>query len=205
MLASSIRRRALVATASVMAAVGGALLASGIDTAVSAAQHEPPAALIEPVGTEPATTAPSATPPAARPHAVQEAASRPEQDQPSPAGREAPSTSRKPAEPRTVRISPVTALYSQAAVDTGALVTWMTSPTCLLAGHNTMGWAWMDDLPNGTRVRVLTGPCAGLYEVYAHRSQSQKGGPVPAWMSGPDLVLQTCKTRGMGFSLARRL
>jgi len=81
----------------------------------------------------------------------------------------------------------------------------MTSPTCLLAGHNTMGWSYLDDIPNGSIVNVKTGPCKGKYKVVAHRSQSRKGGPVPSWMSNYDLVLQTCKTVGMGFSAAKRI
>jgi hypothetical protein len=104
----------------------------------------------------------------------------------------------------TIRVEPVAG--DQDTIDTGALVTWMTAPVCLLAGHNTMGWAWMDDLPAGTRVEVGGGPCAGTYEAYANREQGARGGPVPAWMrdEGLALVLQTCKTRGMGFTLLRR-
>lgn len=126
---------------------------------------------------------------------------------PSAGGRSLPVTAKKKAKPRVVVLRPVTALGSQRTIDKGKLVTWMTSPVCLLAGHNTMGWYWMDDLKTGTIVKVKTGPCRGTYKVYARKTQARKGGPVPGWMSDPklDLVLQTCKTRGMGFSLLRRI
>lgn len=107
---------------------------------------------------------------------------------------------------RTYTLSPVTALGSQKAVDRGYLVTWMTRPTCLLAGHDNMGWAWLDNVPNGSVVKVTRGPCAGRYRVITHKWQAQKGGPIPPWMSGYDLVLQTCTGKtGMGFSAARRI
>lgn len=107
---------------------------------------------------------------------------------------------------KTYTLSPVTALGSQKTVDRGYLVTWMTRPTCLLAGHDNMGWAWLDNVPNGSVVKVTRGPCAGKYRVVTHKWQARKGGPIPAWMSSYDLVLQTCTGRtGMGFSAARRI
>lgn len=107
----------------------------------------------------------------------------------------------------TVHVDPVTAIGSQDAVDTGQLVTWTTDPVCVLAGHNTMGWAWMDDLERGSVVKVGAGPCQGVYQVIGHRRQDVKGGPIPDWMADPaiDLVLQTCQIRGMGFSLLQRV
>jgi hypothetical protein len=186
--------------------VGGLvlLIAPGVVAALAAAQSERvPAELIEvPARTAEPVAEPTVTPEPTRGRAQVQERRAPRPEVARPPVRDLPETA-----PRTVRLAPVTALADQGVVDTGKLVTWMTSPVCLLAGHNTMGWAWMDDLATGTRVRVVAGPCAGLYEVYGHRSQSRKGGPVPAWMSAPelDLVLQTCKTRGMGFSLLRRV
>ncbi|MEU7752777.1 hypothetical protein [Micromonospora sp. NPDC049171] len=111
-----------------------------------------------------------------------------------------------PPQAPTTRLAPVTAIHSQAAIDRGALVTWTTSPTCLLAGHDTMGWAWLDDLPAGRVVRVVSGPCAGTYQVVGRRWQPRKGGTMPHWASRYDLVLQTCTgPSGTGFSTARRL
>lgn len=109
---------------------------------------------------------------------------------------------------KEVVLHPVTAFFSQATVDKGKLVTWTTSPTCILAGHDSMGWAWLDNVATGKTVVVATGPCSGRYVVYGHRHQQQKGGPIPGWMADPglDLVLQTCTgSSGMGFALARKL
>lgn len=118
----------------------------------------------------------------------------------------APSPTRTTSVPRTVNLYPVTALYSQATIDRGKLVTWMTSPTCLLAGHDTRGWYWLDTIKTGTIVNVKAGPCAGKYKIVGHKWQSVKGGPIPSWMSNYDLVLQTCTgSSGMGFSTAVKI
>lgn len=107
--------------------------------------------------------------------------------------------------PKVIRLSPVTAIGSQKTIDQGKLVTWMTEPTCLIAGHNTRGWAWLDNVATGKTVVVKTGPCQGTYKVVGHRWQSVKGGPVPSWMASYGLILQTCTGRsGMGFSLLKR-
>lgn len=126
---------------------------------------------------------------------------------PRPTTAKSPRPTTKPtATPRTIRLAPVTAIASQATIDRGKLVTWMTRPTCLLAGHDTMGWSWLDNIATGTIVKVTTGPCSGTYKVVGHKWQSVKGGPVPSWMSNYDLVLQTCTgSSGMGFSIANRL
>lgn len=119
-----------------------------------------------------------------------------------------PANTPKPANQKVITLAPVTAFYSQATIDRGKLVTWMTEPVCLIAGHDSMGWNWLDDIATGRTVKVTTGPCAGTYRVSDHRHQSAKGGPAPAWMSDPgiDLVLQTCTgSSGMGFSLAVRI
>lgn len=171
-----------------------------------ASGKEVPAEFLEDTGPR-ASAEPSRSAAPERPTAVvgQREARRTPEPRPSTAP-ELPVTAKKKAKPRVVVLRPVTALGSQRTIDKGKLVTWMTSPVCLLAGHNTMGWYWMDDLKTGTVVTVKTGPCRGTYKVYARKSQARKGGPVPGWMSDPklDLVLQTCKTRGMGFSLLRR-
>jgi hypothetical protein len=115
----------------------------------------------------------------------------------------APKLPPEPVGPRTIVLSPVTAIGDQTVLDTGALTTWMITPTCLLAGHDTMGWYWLDDIPLGTVLAVNAGPCAGRYEVTGHRWQPVKGGPIPDWMASTDLILQTCTgTSGMGFTIA---
>jgi hypothetical protein len=148
-----------------------------------------------------ATVTPETTPHPAAPRVYERAAVQVVQ-----APRPAPVPSH-PLNAATITLSPVTALYSQAAVDRGRLVTWMTDPVCLLAGHDTRGWNWIDDIAIGRTVVVTSGPCAGRYRVAGHRWQSVKGGPIPAWMSDPsiDLVLQTCTgATGMGFSILVR-
>jgi hypothetical protein len=199
-----VRRTALLVV--VAFAVIALVLGIGVVADLAAAQRSEtiPAELIE--GNPPpvvAAPSPSADPvPPARPHAVAER----REVKPAPSTRP-PSLPVTAAKPKTIKLAPVTVLGSQRTIDKGKLVTWMTSPVCLLAGHNTMGWAWMDDLRNGTVVKVTAGPCRGTYKVYARKSQARKGGPVPGWMSDSrlDLVLQTCKTRGMGFALLRRV
>lgn len=183
--------------------VAGAVTVPGL---ASSMQTEPPAQFVEQAA---APVPPSASPaPVPATAAVQprevKASPRPSPTGPRPA---LATTGKKVKKPRVIVLRPVTALGSQRTLDKGSLVTWMTSPVCLIAGHNTMGWAWLDDLRTGTVVKVRSGPCSGEYKVYSHRSQSRKGGPVPGWMSDLklDLVLQTCKTRGMGFSLLRRV
>jgi len=127
---------------------------------------------------------------------------------PQPEPEPAPKAEPKPAGPPVVTLSPITAFESQAAVDTGALVTWFDPGVwglCLLAGHDNMGWYWLDDLAVGTIVRVTQGPCTGEYEVGGHERQPVKGGKAPDWMWNYDLILQTCTgSSGTGFSLAMR-
>ena len=151
----------------------------------------------------PVVTGPGSTPTPERLRQANRAVSRPPKPEPTPEPK--PERETTPTS-RTVRFSPVTAIGSQATVDKGKLVTWMTSPTCLLAGHDFMGWDWIDTIETDTVVKVTTGPCAGTYKIVGHKWQSQKGGPVPAWMSNYDLIFQTCTGKsGMGFSLAERV
>ena len=108
-----------------------------------------------------------------------------------------------------VTVAPTSYVGGQADIDRGLLVTWTAkTPTCILAGHDTMGWHWLDDIPTGTVVEVTTGPCTGRYQVYDHKWQEIKGGDFPEWIRADDLdlVLQTCTgAAGSGFSLARRI
>lgn len=110
-----------------------------------------------------------------------------------------------------IELCPVTAYGSQAELDTGSLVLWMTEPAYWLAGHNTMGWRWLDTIPSGTRLEVTCGPAEGTYVAYDHEWQTTKGGPIPGWAySGPDLVTQTCtgegsEPSGMGFTLFHKV
>lgn len=208
----SLRTRAVIVTcgvaSSLAAAIAAGTVARGDDARpanfVASPSPSPSTDVssspsVSPSASPSASAAPSEAPASARP-TRKTAASTPRRTTAKPAAK---APARKTG-PKTYYLSPVTALGSQATIDRGKLVTWMTSPTCLLAGHNTMGWSWIDDVPTGSFVVVKTGPCKGRYKIVTHRSQSTKGGPVPAWMSGYDLVLQTCRTRGMGFAAAQR-
>lgn len=136
----------------------------------------------------------------------------PEPDPPPPT-KNAAATTPEPApppapKPEVVELAPITAFQDQAAVDTGALVTYIDPARfgfCLIAGHDFSGWYWLDDLAVGTVVRVTQGPCAGEYEVVGHEWQETKGGQHPEWMHDYDLILQTCTgATGTGFSLLVR-
>lgn len=110
-----------------------------------------------------------------------------------------------PVHVTTLDLYPLTAIGDQHAIDQGHLVTWMTSPTCLLAGHDNMGWAFLAHVAIGERIVVHGGPCAGTYRAVAHNWQPTKGGAVPSWMGGYPLVLQSCTGAvGMGFTMATR-
>lgn len=115
-----------------------------------------------------------------------------------------PKPSPTPAAKSVITLRPVPG--NQATIDQGKLVQYFTSPTCLLAGHDTSGWHWLDTVPTGREVRVATGDCVGMYRVVGHKWQSVKGGPIPSWMGDYDLVLQTCTgSSGMGFSLLQKI
>lgn len=110
----------------------------------------------------------------------------------------------KPAR-KEIHLRPRTGYGSQKAIDTGALVLWRKSPW-LLAGHNHMGWHWIDDIPNGTIVVVETTAAKGRYVVIGHRTHPVKGGPTPRWiynLPSNYLLLQTCRTKGMAFSILK--
>lgn len=115
----------------------------------------------------------------------------------------------RPPAPKTYYMSPTTwrtsDSFSQGLLDQGKLVTWTWYSPCLIAGHNNKGWAWLDDMPNGSYVVVKTGPCAGRYKVVGHASVPYQGSPTrPAWMSKYAAIFQTCRATGSGFSLAVR-
>ena len=114
-------------------------------------------------------------------------------------------TNPEPSSPSVVELCPLTAYGDQGAVDTGALVLWSSSPY-LIAGHDNMGWSWLDDIATGTTVAVTCGPATGTYVVTGHQWQETKGGQMPSWMYSEDLILQTCTgSTGMGFSILDRI
>jgi hypothetical protein len=115
--------------------------------------------------------------------------------------------SKAPMQTKTV---PVTYIRSYAmcgnnfqhCIDQGSLTLYHNN--MILAGHNYMGWSWLDDVPTGRIVKVTYGPKAGIYKVYSHLRLGRQGGAAPSFGSA-DLVLQTCAGSGTGFSLLHRV
>jgi len=95
---------------------------------------------------------------------------------------------------------------AQPCIDAGKLTLYYPAGVTTLAGHNYMGYDWMDDLPVGRKVKVLSGSLAGTYVVYGHGSSARgsKGGKFPQAGYGAALALQTCTSTGTGFSFLRR-
>lgn len=108
----------------------------------------------------------------------------------------------QPPTPTTITLYPIDGIHSQTAVDTGQLVTWSVSPL-ILAGHDTSGWHYIDDLLQGTIIVIATGPGQGTYTVtgnYDLQGKDHTADELPA----ADLILQTCTNTGLGFTLATR-
>lgn len=96
---------------------------------------------------------------------------------------------------------------AQPCIDQGKLTLYYPAGVATLAGHNYMGYDWMDDLPVGRKVKVLSGSLAGTYVVYSHGSAARgsAGGTFPSSGLGAALALQTCTKTGTGFSFLRRI
>lgn len=117
---------------------------------------------------------------------------------------------RKPAEPVT-RIGGYVFCGSavasaQRCIDQGKLALYYPAGVRTLAGHNYMGWSWMDDLPVGRKVVIGSGALAGTYRVYGHgwAKRGSQGGTFPSAGLGASVALQTCTSSGTGFSFLRR-
>lgn len=95
---------------------------------------------------------------------------------------------------------------AQRCIDAGKLTLYYPAGVKTLAGHNYMGWSWMDDLPVGRKVVIKSGGLAGTYRVYGHGSSARgsKGGKFPSNGYGAAVALQTCTSNGTGFSFLRR-
>lgn len=99
-----------------------------------------------------------------------------------------------------------TVASAQRCIDTGKLTLYYPAGVRTLAGHNYMGWSWMDDLPVGRKVVISSGALAGTYRVYGHgwAKRGSQGGTFPAAGRGASVALQTCTSSGTGFSFLRR-
>ena len=96
---------------------------------------------------------------------------------------------------------------AQRCIDQGKLTLYYPAGVKTLAGHNYMGWYWMDDLPVGRKVVISSGSLTGTYLVYGHgwAKRGSQGGTFPASGLGASVALQTCTSTGTGFSFLRRL
>lgn len=120
-------------------------------------------------------------------------------------------TAKKPPVETVTRIGGYTFCGSavsaaQRCIDQGKLTLYYPAGVKTLAGHNYMGWAWMDDLPVGRKVIITSGGLAGTYRVYGHgwAKRGSQGGTFPAAGRGAAVALQTCTSSGTGFSFLRR-
>lgn len=95
---------------------------------------------------------------------------------------------------------------AQRCIDQGKLTLYYPAGVRTLAGHNYMGWSWMDDLPVGRKVVIGSGALAGTYRVYGHgwAKRGSQGGTFPSAGLGASVALQTCTSNGTGFSFLRR-
>jgi len=96
---------------------------------------------------------------------------------------------------------------AQRCIDAGKLTLYRPAGVRTLAGHNYLGWYWMDDLPVGRKVVIGSGALAGTYRVYAHgwAKRGSQGGRFPSAGLGASVALQTCTSNGTGFSFLRRI
>ena len=96
---------------------------------------------------------------------------------------------------------------AQPCIDAGKLTLYYPAGVATLAGHNYMGYDWMDDLPVGRKVKILSGSLAGTYVVYSHgyAARGSAGGKFPSAGYGAAVALQTCTKTGTGFSFLRRV
>ena len=95
---------------------------------------------------------------------------------------------------------------AQRCIDQGKLTLYFPAGVNTLAGHNYMGWYWMDDLPVGRKVVIASGRLKGTYRVYGHgwAKRGSQGGKFPKSGLKAAVALQTCTSNGTGFSFLRR-
>ena len=209
-MSGHVTARAAVA-AIVLSAVAGCSVAAAVPVAEPSPGSTAPIGVVagDPSPVPPVRVTPTPTPTPAPEPVESKPEPKPTQTQPAkpePKPEPKPTTPPPPPKPDTVTLSPITAYGNQAALDAGNLVTWWHDP-CILAGHNTDGWAFLADIANGTRVKVTSGACAGTYEVYGHKWVDYRGSEtMPDWTNEHDLILQSCVDPvGSGFSFARRI
>lgn len=142
--------------------------------------------------------------PSASPSAVRSAPSR-----------SATSATRKSTPKKTIKVTTIAGYAfcgsavksAQVCIDQGKLTLYYPAGVNTLAGHNYMGYDWMDNLPVGRTVVIKSGGLRGTYKVYGHgwAQRGSKGGKFPANGYGAAVALQTCTKTGTGFSFLRKV
>lgn len=96
---------------------------------------------------------------------------------------------------------------AQRCIDQGKLTLYYPAGVKTLAGHNYMGWYWLDDLPVGRKVVIASGSLKGSYRVYGHgwAKRGSQGGTFPKSGLKAAVALQTCTSNGTGFSFLKRI
>lgn len=96
---------------------------------------------------------------------------------------------------------------AQRCIDQGKLTLYFPAGVRTLAGHNYVGWYWMDDLPVGRKVVIASGGLKGTYRVYGHgwAKRGSQGGKFPKSGLKAAVALQTCTSNGTGFSFLKRV
>lgn len=111
-----------------------------------------------------------------------------------------------------IKAIPVTDCDSDAQIDSlgyGAACHYTpVSVGTFVVGHDYLGNAWWNSLPEGGMVE-LTGSNAGLYEVVNRVMAPSRGsdlGPASNWACGDDcdVILQTCQGNNTGFTWLRK-
>ncbi|HEU4568257.1 MAG TPA: hypothetical protein VFR99_09495 [Marmoricola sp.] len=95
------------------------------------------------------------------------------------------------------------ATQAQRCINQGKLTWYKPAGVNTLAGHNYLGWYWLDDLPVGREVKITAGGLRGTYRVYGHAWVTN--GQFPRSGRHAAVALQTCAGRGIGFSFLRRV
>lgn len=186
--------------ASAIIGIGGGLIASAITNTEDTAQAAPEKQYVA-QSQEPTSDAPASP---EKPSDLETAKPAPSSDKPSETASDKETKRPKKESSSDISLCPRTAYGSQKAVDTGDLILWGDSPWHV-AGHQDMGWDFLDAIPSGSTIKITCGPATGTYKAVGHKGVGYQGGYAPSWFNDYDLVLQTCAGSGTGFTVAQKV
>jgi|SRR5690606_27821176 len=192
------KMRYLIAVSAIIGISGG-LVAAVLTTDENQAQALPEKSYV--VQTQEPTETPSES--TEKPSEPGQAKPAPSSDKPSEGNSDKENSEPEKETSSTVSLCPRTAYGSQKAVDTGDLILWGDSPWHV-AGHQNMGWDFLDAIPSGSTIQITCGPATGTYKAVGHKGVNYQGGYEPSWFNDYDLVLQTCAGSGTGFTVAMK-